>query len=109
MINIYLIFVLVVLLIIYFILKYNRNNSINTFQTIQKPKISLLAIFKNETLNLKIWLEHYIWQGVEKFYLIDNDSSDNPLDILQPYIDNNIVVYYYLPEKHKQYIICIFK
>lgn len=102
MINIYLIFVLVVLLIIYFILKYNRNNSINTFQTIQKPKISLLAIFKNETLNLKIWLEHYIWQGVEKFYLIDNDSSDNPLDILQPYIDNNIVVYYYLPEKYKQ-------
>ena len=67
-----------------------------------KHKISILAILKNETLNLKIWLDHYIWQGITKFYLIDNDSTDNPLDILQPYIDKNIVSYYFLPEKFQQ-------
>jgi glycosyltransferase involved in cell wall biosynthesis len=64
--------------------------------------LSVLSTFKNETMNLKIWLEHYIWQGVEHFYLIDNGSTDNPLEILQEYIDKNIVSYFYLPEKHNQ-------
>jgi len=64
--------------------------------------LSLLSIFKNETMNLKIWLEHYLWQGVEHFYLIDNGSDDNPLSILQEYIDKGIITYFYLPEKHKQ-------
>jgi Glycosyltransferase family 92 len=65
-------------------------------------KLSLLAIFKNETLNLRVWIEHYLWQGVEKFYLIDNGSTDDPLSILQPHIESGKVVYIYLPEKHKQ-------
>ena len=53
-------------------------------------------------MNLKVWIEHYLWQGVEHFYLIDNGSTDNPLEILQEYIDKNIITYYFLPEKHKQ-------
>ena len=64
--------------------------------------LSVLAILKNETMNLKMWIDHYLWQGVEHFYLIDNGSDDNPLDILKEYIDKNIVTYYYKPEKHKQ-------
>lgn len=64
--------------------------------------LSVLAIFKNETTNLKIWLDHYLWQGVEHFYLIDNGSDDNPLSILQEYMDKGLVTYYYLPEKYKQ-------
>ena len=58
-----------------------------------KYNISLLSIFKNETMNLKIFIEHYLWQGVDHFYLIDNNSTDNPLDILQPYIDKGIITY----------------
>ena len=65
-------------------------------------KLSIMAIFKNETMNLKIWLDHYLWQGVEHFYLIDNDSNDNPLNILQEYIDKGIVTYYFKPEKYQQ-------
>ena len=64
--------------------------------------LSVLSIFKNETMNLKLWIEHYLWQGVEHFYLIDNDSTDEPLSILQEYIDKGIVTYYSLPERHKQ-------
>ena len=64
--------------------------------------LSVMAIFKNETMNLKIWLDHYLWQGVEHFYLIDNGSTDNPLEILQDYMDNGLVTYYYRPEKHCQ-------
>lgn len=64
--------------------------------------LSVLSIFKNETMNLKIWIEHYLWQGVEHFYLIDNGSTDNPLNILQEYIEKDIITYIYLPEKYKQ-------
>jgi len=64
--------------------------------------VSVLAIFKNETMNLKLWIEHYLWQGIEHFYLIDNGSDDNPLEILQDYIDKGVVSYYYLPERFKQ-------
>jgi hypothetical protein len=64
--------------------------------------LSVLAQFKNETYNLDIWLQHYIWQGVEHFYLIDNGSTDNPLTILQPYIKKGLVTYYYKPQKYMQ-------
>lgn len=78
-----------------------------------KYNVSLLSIFKNETMNLKIFIEHYLWQGVDHFYLIDNNSTDNPLNILQPYIDNGIVTYKkydqpYMQVKHyrKIYKVC---
>jgi hypothetical protein len=64
--------------------------------------LSVLAIFKNETMNLKVWLDHYIWQGVEHFYLIDNGSTDNPMEILQEYIDKGFVTYVYGDVKHRQ-------
>jgi hypothetical protein len=64
--------------------------------------LSVLCIFKNETMNLQKWIDHYIWQGVEHFYLIDNGSDDNPLIILQNYIDKGFVTYYYRPEKYQQ-------
>lgn len=64
--------------------------------------LSILSIFKNETMNLKIWIEHYLWQGVQHFYLIDNGSTDEPLKILLEYINRGLVTYYYKPEKHRQ-------
>ena len=70
-----------------------------------KPKsdyLSVLAQFKNETMNLRVWIEHYLWQGVDHFYLIDNDSNDRPLDILQDYMDQGIVSYYFMPEPQSQ-------
>ncbi len=51
----------------------------------------VVAIFKNETTNLKEWLDHYIWQGATMFYLLDNGSTDNPELLLQNYIDNGLV------------------
>lgn len=64
--------------------------------------LSILAIFKNETTNLRLWIEHYRWQGVQHFYLIDNGSTDDPLEILRPYIDEGIVTYREMPERHRQ-------
>jgi len=68
----------------------------------QNYNLCIMAIFKNETMNLRMWLEHYLWQGVDHFYLIDNGSTDDPLNILYEYIDKGIVTYYYRAEKHQQ-------
>ena len=64
--------------------------------------ISVFAQFKNETMNLKVWLEHYLWQGVDHFYLIDNGSTDNPWSILEDYVNRGIVSYHYWEGRHQQ-------
>ena len=64
--------------------------------------LSILAQFKNETMNLKLWLDHHLWQGVQHFFLIDNGSTDNPLVILKEYIDKGIVSYFYRPKLASQ-------
>tara|TARA_Y100000816_G_C26106324_1_gene588119 strand:+ start:2550 stop:3335 length:786 start_codon:yes stop_codon:yes gene_type:complete len=52
------------------------------------------AIFKNEAHILKEWLEHYFYHGIEHIYLINDNSNDNFLDIVKPYIDKNLVTLY---------------
>jgi hypothetical protein len=34
--------------------------------------LSILSMFKNESMIIKDWFEHYLKEGVEHFYLIDN-------------------------------------
>jgi hypothetical protein len=52
------------------------------------------ALFKNESQALKEWIDHYLFHGVEHFYLIDDASTDNSVSILQEYIDKDIVSLY---------------
>jgi len=52
------------------------------------------AIFKNESHILKEWIEHYLYHGIEHIYLINDYSTDNYLEILKPFIDNNKVTLY---------------
>jgi hypothetical protein len=53
--------------------------------------LCLVAIFKNESHILKEWVEHYLNQGVDKIFLVDNGSTDNYYSILQPYISTGKV------------------
>jgi hypothetical protein len=64
--------------------------------------LSVMSIFKNEMMNMKTWVEHYLWQGVDHFYMLDNESDDDPLSYLQPYITKGIVTYEYCPGKYNQ-------
>ena len=59
--------------------------------------LTLCAIAKNEGRYLQEWIEYHKMLGVEKFFIYDNDSADNTLEILQPYIDANLVEYCYFP------------
>ncbi len=54
----------------------------------------IVTVFKNERTNLKEWVDHYLWQGASHLYMCDNESTDNPLDILQDYIDKGLVTYW---------------
>jgi len=53
--------------------------------------LSCCALIKNGDKFLKEWLDHYISEGVEHFYLIDNGSSDNTLNIIKQY--DNITLF----------------
>jgi hypothetical protein len=60
---------------------------------LQDPKyyISLVAVFQNEARFLREWIEFYLLMGVEHFYLYNHLSSDDYMEILDPYIKNGIV------------------
>jgi FkbM family methyltransferase len=68
----------------------------------EKCKLSVCAIMKDEAPYLIEWLEFHKIVGVEKFYLYNNNSSDNTLDIVQPYIQSGEVVLHDWPFSNKQ-------
>ncbi len=43
-------------------------------------------MFKNEAVGIKEWLDHYIFHGADHFYLVNDQSTDNSLEVLAPYI-----------------------
>lgn len=65
--------------------------------------LSILCIFKNEGMNMLTWLEHYKWQGVQAFYMIDNGSTDNSCELIQQFFKDNPQLYLYLTHKPKKY------
>jgi len=86
----------------YFMDKTHKNTYIN-----KKPKdfqnyLSIVIIIKNEALYIEEWLEYHLLVGVQKFYIYDNESTDNLVQILHPYIKAGIVEYKYFPYKKKQ-------
>ena len=44
-------------------------------------------MFKNESSILKSWFDHYINEGVDHFYILDNGSEDNYMDVIKPYME----------------------
>lgn len=58
-----------------------------------KVYLSIAAIIKNEAPYLKEWIEYHKLLGVERFYIYDNNSDDDTIDVLKQYIKNGDVVY----------------
>ncbi|MDE6573026.1 MAG: glycosyltransferase family 92 protein, partial [Duncaniella sp.] len=59
--------------------------------------LAVCAIAKNEGTYFKEWIEWHLSQGVEKFYIYDNESTDSTREVLQPYIEAGVVDYTYFP------------
>ena len=64
--------------------------------------LSICAIAKNEGPYFKEWIEWHLSQGVDKFYIYDNESDDMTREVLQPYIDRGIVEYTRFPGYRRQ-------
>ncbi len=60
---------------------------------LKNPKyyLTLVAIFQNEARFLKEWIEFYRMIGVEHFYLYNHLSTDDYMQVLEPYIKAGIV------------------
>jgi hypothetical protein len=56
-----------------------------------KYDVAIAAIFKNENLYIREWLEFHILVGVDHFYLYDNDGGDEAAQILKPYEEQGYV------------------
>lgn len=81
--------------ILYYIIK--PNNEVE-----YRYNVSLCAIFKDEADYLKEWIEYHRIVGVERFYLYNNKSTDNYMEILQPYIEQGIVFLKEWPKPQSQ-------
>jgi hypothetical protein len=57
----------------------------------EKYGVAIAAIFKNENLYIREWLEFHILVGVDHFYLYDNDGGEEAQNILKPYVDQGYV------------------
>ena len=55
--------------------------------------LAVCAIAKDEGPYFKEWIDWHRSQGVDKFYVYDNESTDSTREVLQPYIDAGIVEY----------------
>lgn len=71
-------------------------------QTPPKYYLAVCAIAKNEGPYFKEWIEWHRSQGVEKFYIYDNESTDCTKEALAPYIESGLVEYCYWPGQKQQ-------
>lgn len=62
--------------------------------------LTVCAIFKNEATGINEWLQHYLMEGVDHFFLVDQGSTDGYISIIQPYIDAGQVTLMLNPRKH---------
>ena len=56
--------------------------------------LAVVAIFKDEVRYLEEWLNYHLAAGVDHFYLYDDGSTDEPGEILEPYIEAELVDYF---------------
>lgn len=71
-------------------------------KTAPKYYLAVCAIAKNEGPYFEEWIEWHRRQGVEKFYIYDNESTDCTREVLAPYIDLGVVEYTYFPGSKRQ-------
>lgn len=53
--------------------------------------LSIVAIIKNEAAYIEEWVRYHLIIGVDYFFLYDNGSTDNTIDLLKKYIEFGVV------------------
>ena len=60
----------------------------------KKYNLGIVAIAKNEQDYIKEWIVFHKVQGVDKIILYNNDSTDNMVEEIKPFIEDGYVIYY---------------
>jgi Domain of unknown function. len=91
------------------ILRYGPVNALRLKSKLKKEKdipplyyLAVCAIAKNEGAYFQEWIEWHRNLGVEKFYIYDNESTDNTKEVLASYIESGLVDYTFFPGERKQ-------
>jgi Glycosyltransferase family 92 len=61
--------------------------------------LAVCALFRNEARYLREWIEFHRLVGVERFFLYDDSSDDDYLEVLGPYVDEQVVVLHEWPTR----------
>jgi hypothetical protein len=61
-------------------------------------------MYRNEARYLREWIEFHLLVGFERFFLYDNGSDDEHLEILEPYIADEVVVLEHWPIRPGQHL-----
>jgi len=67
-----------------------------------KVYLAIVACVKNEAPYIREWIEYHRLQGVERFYLFNNESTDSTKELLAPYVTKGIVVVSDVPGRRIQ-------
>ena len=67
-----------------------------------KYYLSVVLCVKDEADYILEWIEYNLLQGVDHFYVYNNNGTDNTEELLKPYIDKGIVTWHVYPGKSKQ-------
>lgn len=65
-------------------------------------ELGVLAIMKNESMNIDEWIEHYLWMGAGQIYLIDNGSTDDTMAKAQKWVERGHLRLVEYPAKYQQ-------
>ena len=77
-----------------------------------KHQLGLCLIIKDEAPAIEEWIKYHHHIGVDIFYIFDNGSKDNLVEVLKPYVDSGLVIYQELLGRGRQldaYNLCLRK
>ena len=100
----------IILILIFIYLMYIQQNDSNDpneqieqfNNTEKKYKIAVMGIFKNEESYMEEWIIHHIKQGVNHFYLYDNDGDKSKYKFLKNY-DKFVTVTDWVDKEHNEW------
>lgn len=90
------------------ILRFGVTNALRLRRDLRRPHpdperyLDVCAIAKDEGPYFREWIEWHRRQGVDKFFIYDNGSTDETAEVLRPYVEEGIVEHIPFPGKKMQ-------
>lgn len=67
-----------------------------------RDPLCVMTIVKNESLNIREWIDHHFWQGAAHLFIIDNGSTDDTLRLIETHPRISDMSIFRLPRPYRQ-------